>query len=155
MNYVGEQTVAASKEVHSYIMSQVIQRKGSASLVDVVASSEAAGFIAIEAKGFNRFQVPLRRRVLRAVLESSDGHRALVRIEGDLGLEHRLFDAETLSMCSIAEAGQMFEIVVAEQVAEGGTRSSVVSYCPTGDPRLRRSESLLTAADAAEFAKMV
>jgi hypothetical protein len=144
----GEITTRISNGVLREIQSEA------ARVIDVAAGLEAAGFVYIGHSGPVRFQQPLRRSVLSAVFEKSDGNVAIVRVSRGSHSERRRLDAIQLSSSGIEEPGQMFNIVIAERSRPDGGRENQISFERCGTAERRRSIPLLSAADVSLFAKV-
>lgn len=129
-------------------------RNEASRVIDIAAGLEAAGFVYIGHSGPSRFQRPLRRSVLQAVLERSDGSTAVVRISRGGRPERRQLDAVQLSSSGIEEIGQMFNIVITEKSRPDGGRETQISFERCGRPERRRSIPLLSDADIAALAKV-
>lgn len=121
-------------------------------LIDTAATPEAAGFVFVGHNGSIQFQRPLRRSVLRAVLERTDGEVAVARVFRGPSSERRQMDAVQLSSSGVEEPGQLFNVIIAEISRPDGAREIRISYVPLGNPEERRNIRVISAADATFFA---
>ena len=149
----GTQRSAAeiNTSVEGLVLKEIVEE---AKRVDeITAGLEAAGLILIGQQ--RRFMPSLRRRVLTAVLERSDGDQAMIRIVRDGREESRLIDAVQLSSNGITDPGQRFRIRVFEVMKPDGSRGTEISFSSLSDHANRRSEPTSTNSDYGRFAAVV